>query len=60
MSDCSDLVELYGAVLDLCRLKEGETFAVLTEGGERSVDASAYLAAAERRGAHQTDISVGE
>jgi 2,5-dihydroxypyridine 5,6-dioxygenase len=58
MSDNSDLVKLYGAVLDLCQVKRGEVLAVLSEGGERATDADAYLAAAEERGAHAYQINL--
>ena len=58
MSDNSDLVKLYGAVLDLCKVKEGEILAILTEGGDRAVDVDAYLTAAEMRGAHAMQVNL--
>jgi 2,5-dihydroxypyridine 5,6-dioxygenase len=58
MSDNSELVKLYGSVLDLCKLKEGEVLAVLTEGGDRSADVDAYLNAAEARGARALQINL--
>jgi 2,5-dihydroxypyridine 5,6-dioxygenase len=58
MSDNSDLVKLYGAVLDLCKVKDGEVLAVLSEGGERANDADAYLTAAEARGAHAFQLNL--
>lgn len=58
MSDNSDLVKLYGSVLDLCKVKQGEVLAVLTEGGDRSSDVDAYLTAAEIRGAHAMQVNL--
>ena len=58
MSDNSELVKLYGAVLDLCKLKKGEVLAVLTEGGDRAADVDAYLTAAEARGAHAMQVNL--
>jgi hypothetical protein len=54
MSYNSDLVKLYGAVLNLCQVKRGEVLAVLGEGG----DADAYLPEAEERGAHAYQINL--
>lgn len=58
MSDNSDLVKLYGSVLDLCKVKQGEVLAVLTEGGDRPTDVEAYLNAAEARGARAMQINL--
>jgi 2,5-dihydroxypyridine 5,6-dioxygenase len=58
MSDNSELVKLYGAVLDLCKVSSGEVVTVLTEGGERANDADAYLAAAEERGARAFQVNL--
>jgi 2,5-dihydroxypyridine 5,6-dioxygenase len=58
MSDNSELVKLYGAVLDLCKVSTGEVLAVLTEGSDRAHDADAYLAAAEERGAHALQVNL--
>ncbi len=53
-----DLVKVFGAVLNLCKVKQGETLAVLTEGGQREVYAQAYLAAAQERGAQAFQVNV--
>ena len=53
-----DLLKVFGAVLDLCKVKTGETLAVLTQGGEREDYASAYLAAAQERGALAFQVNV--
>jgi 2,5-dihydroxypyridine 5,6-dioxygenase len=58
MSDNSDLVKLYGSVLDLCKVKQGEVLAVLTESGDRPTDVEAYLNAAEARGARAMQINL--
>lgn len=58
MSDNSELVKLYGAVLDLCKVTRGEVLAVLTEGGDRAADVDAYLTAAEERGAQAMQINL--
>lgn len=58
MSDNSELVKLYGAVLQLCKVKKGEVLAVLTEGGDRAADVDAYLTAAEARGAHAMQVNL--
>jgi len=58
MSDNSELVKLYGAVLDLCKVTPGEVLAVLTEGGDRGNDVDAYLTAAEERGAHAFQVNL--
>jgi 2,5-dihydroxypyridine 5,6-dioxygenase len=58
MNDNSELVKLYGAVLDLCKVLPGEVLAVLTEGGDRAGDVDAYLAAAEERGAHAFQVNL--
>ena len=58
MSDNSELVKLYGSVLDLCKVKPGEVLAVLTEGGDRAADVDAYLTAAEARGAHALQVNL--
>jgi 2,5-dihydroxypyridine 5,6-dioxygenase len=58
MSDNSELVKLYGSVLDLCKVKQGEVLAVLTEGGDRAADVDAYLTAAEARGAHAMQVNL--
>jgi 2,5-dihydroxypyridine 5,6-dioxygenase len=60
MGDTSELVRLFGAVLDLCKLKEGETLAVLTQDNEREAYATAYLAAAQERGAHAFQINLAK
>jgi 2,5-dihydroxypyridine 5,6-dioxygenase len=53
-----DLVKIFGAVLDLCKVQGGETLAALTQGGERGDYASAYLAAAQDRGAFAFQINL--
>lgn len=58
MSDNSELVRLYGSVLDLCRVSQGEVLAVLTEGGDRPADVDAYMTAAEARGAHAMQVNL--
>jgi 2,5-dihydroxypyridine 5,6-dioxygenase len=58
MSDNSDLVKLYGAVLDLCKVKQGEVLAILTEGGDRPSDVDAYLTAADMRGACPMQVNL--
>lgn len=58
MADNSELVRLFGAVLDLCKVKEGETLAVLTQDNEREAYATAYLAAAQQRGAHAFQLNL--
>lgn len=56
----TELVSLFGSVLKLCKVKEGEVVAVLTaEGGDRAAYASAYLTAAAGMGAHALQINVG-
>jgi 2,5-dihydroxypyridine 5,6-dioxygenase len=60
MGDTSELVRLFGAVLDLCKLKQGETLAVLTQDNERDAYAAAYLAAAQQRGAHAFQINLAK
>lgn len=60
MSDSADLVKLFGAVLDLCKVKAEETLAVLTKGGEREAYAGAYLAAAQERGASAFQINLAK
>lgn len=52
------LVTLFGAVLDLCRLRADETVAVLTGNGENSAFAEAFLAAVEERGAQSFQVNV--
>jgi hypothetical protein len=60
MTDTAELVKLYGAVLDLCRVRESETLAVLTEDGLRGSDIAGQ--ARRRRPqptpAHQTSHSA--
>jgi 2,5-dihydroxypyridine 5,6-dioxygenase len=58
MSDSWELIKLFGDVLDLCKVHGGETFAVLTEGGERSAHADAWLIAAQERGATSFQVNV--
>lgn len=53
-----DLVKIFGAVLDLCKLDAGESMAVLTQGGERDAYAAAYLAAAQDRGAQCFQVNI--
>lgn len=52
------LVDLFGRVLDLCRVQQNEVLTVLTENGERDDYARAYLAAAVNLGAHALQINV--
>lgn len=58
MSEQGDLTDLYGAILDLCRVEAGQTLVVLTEGSERATEADAYLAAAEQRSADALQINL--
>jgi 2,5-dihydroxypyridine 5,6-dioxygenase len=58
MEGTYDLVKVFGAVLDLCKVKAGESLAVLTQGGERGDYAAAYLAAAQARGAAAFQVNV--
>ena len=58
MGDDAELAKIFGAVLDLCKLKAGETLAVLTQEGERHNYAVAYLAAAQERGAHAFQLNL--
>lgn len=60
MGDTSELVRLFGAVLDLCKVKEGETLAVLTQDNERQPYANAYLSAAQQRGAHAFQVNLAK
>ena len=60
MADNSELVRLFGAVLDLCKVREGETLAVLTQDNEREAYATAYLAAAQQRGAHAFQLNLAK
>lgn len=58
MSEGWELVKLFGEVLDLCNVRADETFAVLTEGGDRAVYADAWLVAAQERGATSFQVNV--
>lgn len=60
MNENWDIVTLFGAVLDLCNLKPGETLAVFTEGLEREAYAAAYLAAAAERGVAAFHVNVAK
>lgn len=60
MSNDWDLVQLFGAVLDLCKVESGETLAVLTEGGDYAEYAGAFLVAAQERGAASFQVNVAK
>lgn len=60
MSGDAELVELFGAVLDLCKVGAGEVVAVLSEDGERQAYATAYLLAARKRGAQALQVNVAK
>jgi len=60
MSGDAELVELFGAVLDLCKVVAGEVVAVLSEDGERQAYATAYLLAARKRGAQALQVNVAK
>jgi 2,5-dihydroxypyridine 5,6-dioxygenase len=55
-----DITSLFGAVLDLCKVKPGETLAVFTEGLDREPYAAAYLAAAAERGVPAFHVNVAK
>jgi 2,5-dihydroxypyridine 5,6-dioxygenase len=60
MSADSDLLKLFRSVLELCKVREGETIAILTgENAGRPAYAGAYLAAAADLGAHAFQLHVG-
>ncbi len=58
MSAAHDLVSLFRSVLELCKVRAGESVAVLTEEGDRDAYARAYLAAATQLGAHAMQVNV--
>jgi 2,5-dihydroxypyridine 5,6-dioxygenase len=58
MSEHAELAKVFGTVLDLCKLHDGETLAVMTQDGERQPYASAYLAAAADRGADAFQVNL--
>ncbi|MDB5728151.1 MAG: leucyl aminopeptidase [Noviherbaspirillum sp.] len=58
MDGNSELVKVFGAVLDLCKVKQGETLVALTQGGERGSYAAAFVAAAQERGAFAYQMNV--
>ena len=61
MSDGSgQLVKLFGAVLELCKVDDGQTLAALTEGGESAEFADAFLIAAQERGATSFQVNVAK
>lgn len=58
MSADAGLVALFKAELQLCKLDPGQTLAVLTEDGERTEYAQAFLAAAQELGARSFQVNV--
>lgn len=58
MSAAWELVKLFGDVLELCKVRSGETLAVLTQGGEYASYADAFLTAAQERGASAFQVNV--
>ncbi len=60
MANVIEIVNLFGAVLDLCKVTADETLAVLTQGGEREDYAGAFLAAAQERGANAFQINLAK
>ena len=55
-----DMVRLFKAELELCKLTPDETLAVLTEGDERRDYADAFLAAADELGATTFQINLSK
>jgi len=60
MSGDAELVKLFGAVLDLCKVQKHEAVAMLTEDGERQDYATAYLIAAREAGAQGFQVNVAK
>jgi len=58
MSAQAELVALFKQVLELCKIQEHESLAVLTQDGERQDYAHAYLAAAASLGAQAYQLNV--
>ncbi|MGE0544981.1 MAG: leucyl aminopeptidase [Dehalococcoidia bacterium] len=58
MSASNELIELFSDVLELCNLRAGEQFAVLTENSARQDCADAYLEAASKRGCQGFQLNV--
>jgi 2,5-dihydroxypyridine 5,6-dioxygenase len=58
VSEIFELVTLFDAVLELCKVKNGEIFAVLSEGGGNADYADAFLLAARERGASAYQVTV--
>jgi 2,5-dihydroxypyridine 5,6-dioxygenase len=58
VSQSFELVTLFDAVFELCKLKPGEVLAVLTEGAENAEYADALLLAARERGASAYQVNV--
>ena len=54
----NDMVTVFRKELELCKVKEGETVAVLTEGDTRQDYAAATMAAARDLGAHTYHVNV--
>ena len=50
--------DLFGKVLQLCKVQSGETVAVLTEGGDRTEYAAAIMSAASSTGAYTLQINL--
>lgn len=55
-----ELVKLFGDVLDLCKVRAGETVAVLTQDGDFADYADAFLRAAEERGAASFQLNLSK
>ena len=60
MSQNQEMISLFRHELELCKLRPEEILAVLTEGGERSEFANAFLAAAEEIGATAFRVDVAK
>jgi 2,5-dihydroxypyridine 5,6-dioxygenase len=60
MSENAELIKLFKNVLGLCNVREGETFAVLTEERAFEAYASAYLVAAQDLGAQAFQLNLAK
>lgn len=56
----AELVKLFDAVLDLCKLRDGEILAVLSEDGRQADYADAFMGAATERGASSFQVNVAK
>lgn len=60
MGQDQEMVSLFRAELELCKIKPDETLAVLTEGNDRDEVAQAFLAAARQIGADAFQVNVSK